>query len=662
MSVSEAYRRQMIGIRDRFVRRWPKLLDWHEEPLPLRVGRLPGQRRQYSSGLTCKLAYQARSYLLYLALRGHAPLDYPWLLAAGRLRPLDVAGQLGLDVGLDALVGEATRLGYQRPTQALRWSVGRIVLHGAVCHVDEMRTEHVEELLDAVRCFGEREDLDLFFGTPEHYRDSPSKGWITHLSQLQTMLYHRGQVARPPSKVMPAYARISAASPAMRAVVDRWLDVRRLTNRPATVSGLDMALRRFADWLTRQGVQSFAVVTRDHVTAYLKALAEEPTERTGRPLSVFSRAGHVSALASFFRETAAWGWADVPGRPLVGAGDMPRRPERVPRYIPDDELARLMVAIEALTCPYQRAALLVARWSGARQGEVRRLALDCLDAYPDGTPRLRLPPGKSYRERVVPLHDDAAQSIRVVQALRRGHGERAFPDELTGAAVRYLFLDRGKQLSTFYLFQTPLREACQAAGLIDAAGRPTVSAHRFRHTVGTQLAERGATLHTIMKVLGHQSVGMSLVYAQISDQTVLRDYLAVLGPGATLAGPAAEALRQGELSSDAVDWLRTNFFKTELELGRCLRLPSEGPCECDLYLSCAKFVTTPEYAPRLRRRRQVELELAEDARTRGWPRETERHLATAARVERLLGDLGIALEGPMAEDPGHCARHLPPAS
>jgi hypothetical protein len=60
---------------------------------------------------------------------------------------------------------------------------------------------------------------------------------------------------------------------------------------------------------------------------------------------------------------------------------------------------------------------------------------------------------------------------------------------------------------------------------------------------------------------------MSMVYARISDREVLRDYQAVLGPGAVLAGPSAEILRSGGLSPDAVDWLKTNFFKTELELG-----------------------------------------------------------------------------------------------
>ena len=106
-----------------------------------------------------------------------------------------------------------------------------------------------------------------------------------------------------------------------------------------------------------------------------------------------------------------------------------------------------------------------------------------------------------------------------------------------------------------------------------------------------------------------------------------------------IAGPGAEAIRAGKLSCSGIDWLKSNFIKTELELGHCLRLPSEGPCECDRYLSCAKFVTSKAYAGRLRERRKLELALATDARERGWQREIERHNGIAARIERLLVDL-----------------------
>ena len=222
-------------------------------------------------------------------------------------------------------------------------------------------------------------------------------------------------------------------------------------------------------------------------------------------------------------------------------------------------------------------------------------------------------------------------------------------------------MSHGKLLSLFYLFDTPIQQACQAAGLIvpggrGGKGRGTVTAHRFRHTVGTQLAERGAKLHTIMKVLGHSSVSMALIYAQISDQEVLRDYKSVLAPGAVIAGPAALDLKSGVLPDEAVHWLKTNFFKTELELGHCLRLPAEGPCECDLYLTCAKFVTTGEYAPRLKARLDVEQELVQDAGERGWTREAERHTAIARRLRGLLADLGetAGQDDPREESPRPC--------
>ena len=58
-----------------------------------------------------------------------------------------------------------------------------------------------------------------------------------------------------------------------------------------------------------------------------------------------------------------------------------------------------------------------------------------------------------------------------------------------------------------------------------------------------------------------------------------------------------------------------------------------------------KFVTTPEYAPRLRRRRKIEQELVEDALARGWQREVERHQCTIRRFEQLLIDLGEPIDG-----------------
>jgi len=415
-------------------------------------------------------------------------------------------------------------------------------------------------------------------------------------------------------------------------------------NRPASVYNYGLAIRGFLNHLAEASpnVRSFADVRRGHVLGWLQAMAAETTPRTGLPLAPNTRSARVGCLGQFFRDARDWGWPGIPLWPLVHRRELPGAITRVPRYIPTAELARIMEAVRALPCPFQRAAILVARWSGARRGEINRLPTDCLDSYPDGTARLRIPVGKTSRERVVPLHDEAADALRAVLAIRATGTERALPDERTGDLVHFVFIRFGKLMSVRHLFDTPLQRCCQVAGLVDADGRGTITAHRFRHTMGTQLAERGARLQTIMSVLGHESAAMAMVYARVSDPEVLRDYRSVLEPGAVIAGAGAEAVRSGALDRTAVHWLKTNFLKTELELGHCLRLPSEGPCECDLYLNCSRFVTTPAYVPRLRERRQLELTLAEDARARSWNREVERHCAVAGRIERLLADLGEA--------------------
>ncbi len=641
--------KHLLGFRARFVRRYPDLGDWFRAPLAERVGRLYDEEREQP---TCRVSYEARPYLMFLALHGYAQFDWEWLLTVPRLSIWNVLDRVGQDLGTVQLIEEAVGLGYDREgaTTALQWAVSRIFLHTSNPQVESIGDTQLTVLSEAIGQFGERCALALFFESVEAYRKEITSRYKSHLHLLHVVLYHRGQVSQEPHRFLHQSKQRPVIKPRMEAVVARYLTARGLTDRPGTLLGLDLALRQFIGWLAQAypEVESFAEVTRQHLMEFAEAMNTMVGARTKRPLAILTKRGRLSRLSVFFQDVAKWEWNEVPDRPLLGGGDLPKIPARVPRYIPEDELARLMPAIRSLTCPYQRAALLIARWSGARREEIRRLSVDCLDSYADGTPRLRIPAGKTKRERIVPLNEAAAAAIRVLQAHRKG--ERGFRDTRTGMVTRYLFVRHGKLISLQYLFDSALQTVCRATGLTTADGKPTISAHRFRHTVGTQLAERGAKLRTIMNVLGHSSATMSMVYAQISDREVLKDYQAVLGPGAAIAGPFAETLRSGELSASAVDWLKSNFFKTELELGRCLRLPQEGPCECDLYLTCAKFVTTPEYAPRLRRRRTIEQGLVEDAISHGWQREVERHSCAIQRIEQLLSELGESIAGPVATE------------
>lgn len=629
-STGHGNRRQRLKHARHFIRLYPDLTEWLRASL---VERLGSTKIRRGSAYACAAA---RPYLYFLVQQGLLVLDWPWIIGAqSHVLPITTLPPPVQEFSA-SLCARLLALGYR---SSGLWKVERairyfFVRHGvAVVDIDEADLDEFAQVLSG---FPERDDAITIYGSPEHLRRTLAE-LKTMLFTFRAALYHKYRINRPPKKEVAPPKRLQV-KPAMQQFIERYAQARlALHARPGTVGKLRNAGNHFADWLltNHPSVESFGEATREQVLAYGAGLVSAG-------VNVETQITRLSSLSVMFHDATAWGWPEAPPRPLIGYRDLPKRPNRVPRFIPAEELDRLMTAIRTLECPYQHAALIIARWSGARRGEISRLELDCLDSYLDGTPRLRVPAGKTATERMVPLHPDAAEAIRELQQI--AGPARGFKDELSGRESLRLFVRQGRRLSTSYLFEVSLQMACERAGLLDPEGRAMITAHRFRHTVGTELVEGGARLHTVMKMLGHTSTGMTLVYAHLSDATLREEYLKVLGPGAQIAGPLAATLRAGAMPLDSIAWLKTNFFRTELELGHCLRLPEEGPCECDLYLTCAKFVTTPAYAPRLRERRLREIALAEDARGRGFAREVERHECTHRRIEQLLGELGEAID------------------
>jgi len=311
-------------------------------------------------------------------------------------------------------------------------------------------------------------------------------------------------------------------------VLERYLRLHLDANldRPQTVRHARDALHRLVRWMSaaHPEITSLAELHREHAEEFLRWLGAQTNQHTGEALSPTTRRSIVTLITRFVTETAAWEWEDVPARVLFTHADIPKINRPLPRFIPDHELAALMAAVDQLPDPHQRTALIVARWSGARRDEIRRLAVDCLETYPDGHPRLRIPVGKGHAERSIPLHPQAAEALRPL--IERARQRRCRPrfDPNVGRPVQHLFLVRGRLLSNGFLFDRSLKAACTTAGLLDSTGKPTISAHRFRHTIGTQLAEGGARIQTIMAVLGHRTPNMSIIYASLSDPTVKAQY------------------------------------------------------------------------------------------------------------------------------------------
>jgi integrase len=450
---------------------YPDIEAWFSAPLARRVGRLYGERQGRP---TDELSYRARPYLVYLALAGHAWLDFEWLLGIQYLGSTMAAANLGIDLGLDGLHRDAVRLGYTGGAvrSQLHWGLVRIVLHRGDADVGSICEDDVAALEDAVQRFDRHPDVAKLHGSSGAFRCQAVQ-YLSQLHLLRVVLYHRGQLPSVPQKGYTSPRQRQAGPAKMEAVLVRYLAARTLTDRPATVKNAETGIRRFMAWakLACPGLDSFAQVTRSLVLEYSASLAEEPSARTGRPLGVATRLKRLSDLSLFFPDVASWEWEDVPAHPLIGRGDLPKAPLAIPRYIAGDDLERLMAAVRQLECPYQRAALLVARWSGARRDEIRRLGLDCLDSYPDGTPRLRIPAGKTRRERMVPLHEEAARAVRELQARRQG--EQGLVDPYTGNPVHYLFLRRGK-LASHSTCSSPrfAPRAPRPASLALRAGRP----------------------------------------------------------------------------------------------------------------------------------------------------------------------------------------------
>ncbi len=338
--------------RQQFVQAYPDLETWFSAPLTERVARLYSER---PTPARCAVSSSARPYLTFLAVRGYAWFDWEWLLAMPSLYVWSFLTETPLVTDVGRLVDEAVQLGYtwKSAHDALGWAVVRLFMHtldADSAHIDATTIDACET---AVRAFGERPDVALFFGSAARYLERASH-YISFLQLLRVLLYHHGQITVAPRRTndrgdTPVVR--PSLKPQIEAVVQQYLATRRMHSRPGTIDNLDLALGHFVAWIAaaHPEVNSFAEVERTHVLEYATTLNVIPGATTGRPLSTRSKVAYLSGLSVFFRETAAWEWEGVPGRALLGRGELPRLPRCLPRYIPEEELGRLMAAVRTWT-------------------------------------------------------------------------------------------------------------------------------------------------------------------------------------------------------------------------------------------------------------------------------------------------------------------------
>lgn len=176
--------------------------------------------------------------------------------------------------------------------------------------------------------------------------------------------------------------------------------------------------------------------------------------------------------------------------------EAPRRPERLPRYLTEDEMHRLLESVR--DSPRDSAMIHVLGFGGLRVGELCHLRLEDIEFERNV---LHVRSGKGDKDREVVLEE------RTRVALDRYLTERT----LAGEASSRLFPVGPVTV------ERVVRRAAQVAQI-----PRRVTPHMLRHTLATALLSRGCDIRYIQRLLGHASVATTQIYTHV-DTNALRE-------------------------------------------------------------------------------------------------------------------------------------------
>jgi site-specific recombinase XerD len=128
------------------------------------------------------------------------------------------------------------------------------------------------------------------------------------------------------------WAQIEAAAPQVAALVRRYLRQLGTFLAPASVNAAQNALRQFARWLISDaGLDSIGAVHRDDIEDYKVWLAAKP-RAGGQTITMETHRQRMRTVRAFFERITEWDWPGATARNPVIAGDIPKKPEPLPKF------------------------------------------------------------------------------------------------------------------------------------------------------------------------------------------------------------------------------------------------------------------------------------------------------------------------------------------
>jgi integrase/recombinase XerC len=177
----------------------------------------------------------------------------------------------------------------------------------------------------------------------------------------------------------------------------------------------------------------------------------------------------------------------------------PKQPKKLPIYLVQDELTRLLRGPDRETPQGKRdaAILTTLAFTGCRLSEIVGLNVDCVSLTQQSIRVM----GKGRKERIIPLNSLVLAELNEYLDVRGVSEDDA------------LFLNRyGKRLSGRSV-ENLVRKYVLQAGIF----KNKISPHKLRHTFATLLHTRDVDILEIQALLGHASVTSTQIYTHTSS-------------------------------------------------------------------------------------------------------------------------------------------------